>query len=221
MAACLSPGRASTGRRRRRPATGRRRPDPQEMRRPQGGDAPATGSEAGHGEAACRPLGGRAVHGEAAAAAQPRGGDTDREARRSLNDLGAASRGGRDARDDLPLVSTSHILGVTGHGGRAGHGEMGRRPWEGTPWGDAGGGHGMAHRPWGDASGSHGRARRPWGAVAAAMGGRARHGELGRRPWEGAPAMGRWGRRPWVGAPSMGRGLPAMGRGSSALGREH
>jgi hypothetical protein len=56
---------------------------PQEMRRPQGGDDPTTGSDAGHGEAACRPLGGRAGHGEAAAA-QPRGGDTDRELRRPV-----------------------------------------------------------------------------------------------------------------------------------------
>jgi hypothetical protein len=39
---------------------------------------------AGHGEAARRPLGGCTGHGEEAAAAQPRGGDTDREPRRSV-----------------------------------------------------------------------------------------------------------------------------------------
>jgi hypothetical protein len=205
MAACLSPGRASTGRRRRRPATGRRRPDPQEMRRPQGGDAPATGSEAGHGEAACRPLGGRAVHGEAAAAAQPRGGDTDREARRSLNDLGAAGHGGRDAR--TTLASTSHRLEVTGHGGHAGHGEMGRRPWEGAPWGDAGGGHGMAHRPWGDASGSHGRVCRPWGAGTAAMGGRARYGKMGAAAMGGCAVHGER-------AAGHGEGFVGLGKGA-------
>jgi hypothetical protein len=178
------------------------------MRRPQGGDGPATGSDTGHGEAACRPLGGRAGHGEAAAAAQPRGGDTDREPQRSVSDLRVAGRGGRDARDDLPLKSTSHRLGVTGHGGRADHGEMGRRPWEGTPWGDVGGGHGMAHRPWGDASGGHGSARRPWGAGAATMGRRARHGEMGAAAMGGCAVHGER---------AAGHGEGFVGHGEGAL----
>jgi hypothetical protein len=116
----------------------------------------------------------------------------------ALNDLGSAGREGRDARDDLPLASTSHRLGVTGHGVRASHGEMGQRPWEGATWGDAGDGHGMACRPWEGAPGIG-----SWGGA---------HGR-------GVPAMGRWGRRPWEGAPSMGRGPPAMGSWGGGHGR--
>jgi hypothetical protein len=87
----------------------------------------------------------------------------------ALGDFGAVGRVGRDARDDLPLASTSHVkgrhashgLGVAGHGemgaatmgGRASHGEMRAAAMGGHP--------------------GHGEMR------AAAMGGCAGHGEMG------------------------------------------